>query len=341
MKRIFEAVLASWLVFLSGSAAFADQERRYTLAEHGTIALNLPAGWVDKTQQPRPDLPPTIIVQPSAGTPFQVLLTPIWPMRPDTPKLTPEALNTQVRAAIDQIRNQSVEKEFPLQSFNAPGMFGTYFSATDRNAKPGEFKFLVQGMLSLADLRVTFTILTNEGQGPVVDKALGMLKSMRREVKVSAGDNAPVRLFTAASPWELVFPASEWKLELQRRRPDGLGVYSMFSNERTGLNVSVYIEPADKCKTAEVCRSQYWSDPGPLVQNPKAVVQFEDNGFAVVKFLMPNVEGVAVNQLNYSAHAVRDGYWVDMHISKAASTRQDEALFKSFLRGVSFQAKAQ
>jgi hypothetical protein len=152
---------------------------------------------------------------------------------------------------------------------------------------------------------------------------------------------APVRLFTAASPWELVFPASEWKLELQKRRPDGLGVYSMFSNERTGLNVSVYIEPAEKCKTAVACRSQYWSDPGPLVQNPKAVVQFEDNGFAVVKFLMPSVEGVTVNQLNYSAHTVRDGYWVDMHVSKADSTRQDEALFKSFLSGVSFQPKAQ
>jgi hypothetical protein len=47
---------------------------------------------------------------------------------------------------------------------------------------------------------------------------------------------------------ELVFPASEWKLELQKRRPDGLGVYSMFSNERTGLNVSVYIEPAENAR---------------------------------------------------------------------------------------------
>jgi hypothetical protein len=341
MKQILQAVVTSLFVFLSCSEAFADQERRYTLAEHGAIALNLPAGWVDQVQQPRPDLPPTIIFQPAAGAPFQVLVTPLWPMRPNIPKLTPETLNTEVRAAIEHIRNQSVEKEFPLQSLNAPGMFGTYFSGTDRNAKPGEFKFLTQGMLSLAELRVTFTILTNEGQGRVVDKALGMLKSMRREVKVSGGDNGSVRLFTAASPWELVFPAWEWKLELQKRRPDGLGVYSMFSNERTKVSVSVYIEPADKCKTAAACRSQYWSDPGPLVQNPKAVVQFEDNGFAVVKFLMPSIEGVAVNQLNYSAHTVRDGYWVDMHISKAASTPQDEALFKSLLHGVSFQAKAQ
>ena len=106
--------------------------------------------------------------------------------------------------------------------------------------------------------------------------------------------------------------------------------------ERVGLH-----RACRKCKTAVACRSQYWSDPGPLVQNPKAVVQFEDNGFAVVKFLMPSVEGVTVNQLNYSAHTVRDGYWVDMHLSKADSTRQDEALFKSFLSGVSFQPKAQ
>lgn len=194
MNRILSAFIASLFVLLSCSAAFADTERRYTLADHGAITLKLPDGWVDQVRRPRPELPPTIIMQPAAGAPFQVLITPIWPMRANTPKLTLESLSAHVRSAAEEAKSQSVEKDLPLQSLSAPGIFGAYFSATDRAAKPGEFEFLTQGMLSLADLSVTFTILTNRGQEAIVPKALAMLKSLRRELQTGAGENESVRL---------------------------------------------------------------------------------------------------------------------------------------------------
>jgi hypothetical protein len=40
---------------------------------------------------------------------------------------------------------------------------GYYFSATDRAPKPGEFKYLTQGILHIGELVASFTILSNDG----------------------------------------------------------------------------------------------------------------------------------------------------------------------------------
>jgi hypothetical protein len=142
------------------------------------------------------------------------------------------------------------------------------------------------------------------------------------------------------TPWEIRFPKHGWQLQQERRRQDGLAFYYMFSNPKTKFNVSFYIEPAEKCKTSKGCRSMFWSNPGPLYENPQSVEQFEENGFAIVKFIIPSIQGVQVNQLNYSAHLVRDGYWVDMHLSKLPSQKGDEAILSDFVKAISIMPVA-
>jgi hypothetical protein len=141
------------------------------------------------------------------------------------------------------------------------------------------------------------------------------------------------------TPWEIRFPKHDWQLQQERRRQDGLAFYYLFSNPKTKLNVSFYIEPAEKCKTSSDCRRLFWSNPGPLYENPQSVEQFEENGFAIVKFIVPSIRGLQVNQLNYSAHIVRDGYWIDMHLSKLPSQKEDEALLSDFVKAILIQQK--
>ncbi len=141
------------------------------------------------------------------------------------------------------------------------------------------------------------------------------------------------------TPWELRFPKRGWALQKEHQKQDGLAYYYMFSSPKTLMHASFYIEPAEKCKTSKDCRSMFWSNPGPLYENPQSVEQFEENGFAVVKFIIPSFRGMQVNQLNYSAHIVRDGYWVDAHLSKLPSQKGDEALLSAFLRTISFEQK--
>ena len=140
--------------------------------------------------------------------------------------------------------------------------------------------------------------------------------------------------------WELRFPKQGWQAQQERLTKDGRGCYHMFSNANTHLNASFFIEPAERCKTSRDCRSMYWSNRRPYKEDPQSVEQFEENGFAIVKFIVPRAEGTQVNQLNYSGHMVRDGYWVDMHLSKIRSQKGDETLLSGFAKSVSFQQKS-
>ena len=148
-----------------------------------------------------------------------------------------------------------------------------------------------------------------------------------------------IYLSTPNTPWEIKFPKDGWQLQLERRRQDGLAFYYMFSDVKTKLNASFYLEPAEKCKTSNDCRSLFWKNPGSLYEDPQEVEQFQENGFAIVKFIIPAIRGLQVNQLNYSAHIVGDRYWIDMHLSKAGYQKGDEALLSDFVKGISFQQK--
>ncbi len=163
------------------ATALAASERRIALTDRGFMTLTIPDGWVDQVRQPDPRLPPTISIWSASGPPFEILVTPIWPARDDGPKPTLEAIRAAVRVAAEAAKSQAVEQEIAVRDLSGPETFGAYFSVTDRAPNPGEYKYMTQGMLGLADLRVTFTILTNDGQERVAPQALDMLKGARRE----------------------------------------------------------------------------------------------------------------------------------------------------------------
>lgn len=148
-----------------------------------------------------------------------------------------------------------------------------------------------------------------------------------------------ILLSAPKAPWELRIPQGAWQLQEERRSEDNLAYYWMLSDPQTMATVSFFIEPAEKCKTSAECRDQFVSNPGPLYESPQSLVKFEENGFAAVKFIVPAVRGVPLNQINYSAHLVRDGYWVDMHLSKALFKEQDEPFLSEFIKTISVQEK--
>lgn len=174
-------ILIALILCVQLATALAASERRIALADRGFMTLTIPEGWVDQVRQPDPRLPPTISIRPASGPPFEILVTPIWPARDDGPKATLEAIRAAVRVAAEAARSQAVERDIAVRDLSGPETFGAYFSVTDRAPKPGEYKYMTQGMLELAELRVTFTILTNDGQERVAPQALDMLKGARRE----------------------------------------------------------------------------------------------------------------------------------------------------------------
>ena len=94
-----------------------------------------------------------------------------------SPVSTKDSIRQQVERSADEAKSQAAEKTIRVIEFAGSSGPGYYFSATDRAPKPGEYKFVTQGMLKVSDLVVTFTILTNDGQEQVSRDALSMLKS--------------------------------------------------------------------------------------------------------------------------------------------------------------------
>jgi hypothetical protein len=156
----------------AATAIAADGEKKaFALPDNSKLELAIPDGWKDEPKEK------SIVLSPREGTPFQVVLTPVARQKAGTSGDTAIQMRHNVQQAADKVKPSAVEQYLAVEDLKgAPGP-GYYFSATDRAPKPGEFKYLTQGMLLVGDVVVAFSILTNDGQEKVREQALAMLKS--------------------------------------------------------------------------------------------------------------------------------------------------------------------
>ena len=68
-----------------------------------------------------------------------------------------------------------------------------------------------------------------------------------------------VKLTTIKAPWMLQILGNDLDVTKVQAKPDQQSAYFMMVSESTQLNVSVFIEPVDKCKTSEECRDHVLS----------------------------------------------------------------------------------
>lgn len=178
--------LACLLVSLATAATAigAEGEKKvFALPDNSKLELSIPAGWKDEvktTQAPKAkqgSAPITVALTPREGAPFEVHVRPVARQRQGASADTAIQMRHNVQQGADKVKPTAMEHYLPVdQLTGAPGP-GYYFSATDREPKPGEFKYLTQGMLLVGDVVVAFSILTNDGQEKVREQALAMLKS--------------------------------------------------------------------------------------------------------------------------------------------------------------------
>jgi hypothetical protein len=176
--RIVRNTLASMLLLVATLAgAESTTVRTFVVPEHGSLQLSVPESWpVELRDAPNRTLP-TIAFGPNEGATYQVLITPLAPARKDGPPLAASAVKQMVEQAAQDAKAQSVEKTLVIKELKSGNNAGYYFSATDRAPKPDEYKNLTQGIFSLGEVLLTFTILTNDGYEAIVPAALTMIKS--------------------------------------------------------------------------------------------------------------------------------------------------------------------
>jgi hypothetical protein len=171
----------SFLIVASYSAAEETTTRTYQLPGHGAIQLKVPTSWQAQLRQPAEGFPPTIVFTPATGTSFRILLTPMFAVRAGMVMPTPLDVKRNVAMAAEDAKSKAVEKNISINKLQGAAVIGYYFSATDRAPKPGEYKYLTQGMLQVGELAPMFTILTNDGGEKIVKDSLTMLRSITQQ----------------------------------------------------------------------------------------------------------------------------------------------------------------
>lgn len=169
-------LLAVCLGVIAGHVCAEDV--RVSVPGGGDLVFSMPDGWRSTT---RSGPVPTVSLTPASGAAFQVLVSPLVATDGRLAAASPDAIRHFVESAANEAKAQSVERSLPIQSFGSAQVQGNYFSATDRAPKPGEFKYLSQGAMSVSGLPVGFTILSNDKPQAAVEPALRMLGAARRE----------------------------------------------------------------------------------------------------------------------------------------------------------------
>lgn len=162
---------------LTGALAHAE-DVKLPVPGGGALMLPLPDGWRTSKQA---GSAPTLSFIPVSGPSFQVLVSPLVASDGRVAPSSAKAIRSLVESAAGDVKSQAVEKSLPLQELRSTDVQGTYFSVTDRAPKPGEFKYMTQGAMSVRGLPVSFTILSNDNSRAVTDVALGMLRAASRE----------------------------------------------------------------------------------------------------------------------------------------------------------------
>ena len=147
------------------------EKKAFALPDNSKLELTIPDGWKDELKEK------SIILSPRDGAPFRVAMTPVARQKPGASTDTAIKMRVSVQQGADKVKPGAIEQYLAVEQLTgAPGP-GYFFSATDREPKPNEFKHLTQGMLLVGDVVVAFSILTNDAQEKVRDQALAMLKS--------------------------------------------------------------------------------------------------------------------------------------------------------------------
>ena len=105
---------------------------------------------------------------------MNLLLTPLPGAKSD------DVVKQEVKSTADRVGPDSVEKTLTLQPLRGAETRGYYFKATDPAPKPGDYKFMYQGVVAVgSNLFVTFIVLYNGGAEKDADAALAAVKGLR------------------------------------------------------------------------------------------------------------------------------------------------------------------
>lgn len=149
-----------------------------------------------------------------------------------------------------------------------------------------------------------------------------------------------VYLTAVKAPWTIRIPENDLDITNAEAKPDEQSAYFMMASRSSQLNVSVFIEPIDKCKSSENCRDYVLGLGNPAWGKFQDLSKGRIKDFSYFEFFRPDVQNQPMKMLDMYAEYVGQGYWVDLHISKASYKKEDHALLEKVVNSIRFVPKS-
>jgi tetratricopeptide (TPR) repeat protein len=141
-------------------------------------------------------------------------------------------------------------------------------------------------------------------------------------------------------------PGKAWALQLDGTgfttrdneiQPDGRR-YFLAVNAKTRIVVSVFLEASKEPAQTGECKhslEEKAKSNASLASARLRGVEYRDSGeLQILEFVLPEFDGVPKNQKNVFGCLIKDGVFVDIHISKLFFKTSDQALFDALLQSI-------
>ncbi len=149
-----------------------------------------------------------------------------------------------------------------------------------------------------------------------------------------------VRLTAVGAPWDVVIEGGGG-LDIKQVGTKPGGAYFLLYPSKDKLNISFYIEPAEKCKTSDECRDFVLNAGNPAWGKFEKLNKAKFGQFSYFEFYRSEVQRQPLKMQDIYAQYVDQGYWVDLHMSKVLFKKEDKLLFEKLMNSIKFVPKTQ
>ena len=166
---------------------------------------------------------------------------------------------------------------------------------------------------------------------------LGLLVvSLAPNVSAQTGPPQEKRFVTyPGKSWGLQIDSPGFVVDLNQRKEDGRQ-YLMATNRKTGIEVSLTLEPgngpADDSTCREYLRRRVQSLPAGMKATDVHSSHLSD--ISVIEYQLPEIQTIPVRQHNLVGCLTKDDVYIDIHLSKVQFNASDEKLFTDLLANV-------
>jgi len=179
-------IMALVAVLVGTGIVSADEKaakKKYPIPDRGELELSVPASWKTKIHKPQENMPPTMIFSPAKGNDFQVTMM-VWSGKKEGPDFNgPEKVKTLLEKDSQKLVPRIVETKIVLNEIKGINHTGYYFSVTDKNPEPGEYRYLTQAGIGVGNLLLHVTVLHRVKESGAVKDTLSMLREAKQTPK--------------------------------------------------------------------------------------------------------------------------------------------------------------